>query len=169
MTVKKDRIVITSIALLLFLLPFVFYGNWMLNIAAIMVLGFYCVWHLLVVLMMSGTKLKAEAKRYRLNLIYGVILLLSALLPIQLISYYVHHQVDQFIIAVNEFQQENGKYPYAKDISEAYQKVQMNVPQFIYYRDDYNFAHLEFPDPGMAIDSLRYDFNARDWSCFGHC
>lgn len=169
MPFRIDRLVVITIALILFLLPFMSYGDWLLNTACVVVLLVYGAWQVFMVILLLGTKYQQRLKHHQQNLIYAVILFGAALIPTKLIPFYIQQQVDQFIIVVDNFKQKNGYFPHIVEISEDYEKVQMNVPQFIYQREGQSLASLEFPEPGMSVDSLVYDFSNQNWLCSGHC
>lgn len=169
MPFRIDRIVVTTIALILFLLPFMSYGDWLLNIACVVVLMVYAVWQVVMIVLLMGTKYQKRLKHHQLNLIYAVVIFSAALIPTKLIPFYIQQQVDQFIVVVNSFKEKNGYFPTVVDISADYEKVQTNVPQFIYQREGRDLASLEFPEPGMAVDSLIYDFSSQHWLCSGNC
>ncbi len=169
MPLRIDRMLVTSIALILFLLPFLSYGDWMLNMACVIVLVVYSAWQIFMILLMKGTQYQQQLKHHQQNLIYAVVIFVAALIPTKIIPFYVQQQVDQFIIVVNNFKQKHGHFPNEVDISEDYEKVQMNVPQFIYQRAGKDLASLEFPEPGMSVDSLSYDFHNQHWQCSGYC
>lgn len=169
MPFRIDRLVVTTIAIVLFILPFISYGDWLLNTACVVVLLVYSVWQVLMIILMFGTQYQRRLKHHQQNLIYAVVIFVAALIPTKLISFYIQQQVDQFIVVVNNFKQEHGHFPNIMDISKDYEKVQMNVPQFIYQRAGQNLASLEFPEPGMSVDSLVYDFSSQNWLCSGGC
>lgn len=169
MPFRIDRLIVTTLALIVFLLPFISYGDWMLNIACVVVLIAYSVWQVAMIALMSGTQYQQRLKYHKQNLLYAVVIFAAALLPTKLIPFYVRQQVESFIVVVNDFKTAHGYFPHIIEISEDYEKVQMNVPQFIYQREGKNLASLEFPEPGMSVDSLVYDFSSQNWLCLGNC
>lgn len=169
MPFRFDHIIVTTVALILFLLPFISYGDWLLNTACVVVLLVYSAWQVFMIVLMFGTQYQQRLKQHKQNLIYAVVIFVAALIPTKLISFYIQQQVDQFIVVVNDFKQKNGHFPHIVDISVDYEKAQMNVPQFIYQREGKNLASLEFPEPGMSVDSLVYDFSSQNWLCSGNC
>ncbi|MGL4674901.1 MAG: hypothetical protein ACRCXK_08580, partial [Wohlfahrtiimonas sp.] len=89
MPFRIDRFIVTTIALILFLLPFMSYGDWLLNTACVVVLLIYGAWQVFMIILLLGTKYQQRLKHHQQNLIYAAVIFVAALIPTKLISFYI--------------------------------------------------------------------------------